>query len=134
MCRKLCHLIWGIWWFHRSKDFEAMKAEKLAIRPWLSCPYSENTLMDLPASVAEMYHCSNNAYLDWKNFGNENVLECNCQIKFLSNNVGFLSRISRIYYIMAVLVMAFHFLQVLKSKKCILRNVSWIKFFPVNMI
>ena len=44
MCRKLCHLIWGIWWFHRSKDFEA-------IWPRLSCQYSENTLMDLPSSV-----------------------------------------------------------------------------------
>ena len=38
MCRKLCHFIWGIWWFHRSKYFEAMKAGKLAnitrIRSW----------------------------------------------------------------------------------------------------
>ena len=33
MCHKLYHFIWGIWWFHRSKDFEAMKAGKLAIRP-----------------------------------------------------------------------------------------------------
>ena len=31
-----------------SKDFEAMKAGKLAIRPWLSCQYTENTLMDKP--------------------------------------------------------------------------------------
>ena len=31
VCRKLCHLIWGIWQFHRSKDFEAMKAGKSAI-------------------------------------------------------------------------------------------------------
>ena len=51
MCRKLCHLIWGIWWFHRSKDFEVMKAGKLAIQPRLSCQYSKNTLMDLPSSV-----------------------------------------------------------------------------------
>ena len=51
MCRKLCHFIWGIWWFHRSKDFEAMKAGKSAIRPWLSCQYNENTLVDLPSSV-----------------------------------------------------------------------------------
>ena len=37
--------------FHRLKDFEAMKAGKLAIQPWLSCPFSENTLVDLPSSV-----------------------------------------------------------------------------------
>jgi hypothetical protein len=24
ICRILCHLIWGIWWFHMSKDFEAI--------------------------------------------------------------------------------------------------------------
>ena len=34
---KMCHIyqkhFWGIWWFHRSKDFEAMKAGKLAIWP-----------------------------------------------------------------------------------------------------
>ena len=34
---KMCHIyqkhFWGTWWFHRSKDFEAMKAEKSAIRP-----------------------------------------------------------------------------------------------------
>ena len=41
-----------IWWFHRSKYFEAMKAGKLAIRPWLSCQYNENTLVDLPSSMA----------------------------------------------------------------------------------
>ena len=29
MCHKLYHFIWGIWWFHRSKDFEAMKAEEV---------------------------------------------------------------------------------------------------------
>ena len=51
MCRKLCHFIWNIWWFHWSKDFEAMKAGKSAIQPWLSCPYNEHTLMDLPSSV-----------------------------------------------------------------------------------
>ena len=32
--------------FYRSNNFEAMKAEKLAIWPWLSCRYTENTLMD----------------------------------------------------------------------------------------
>ena len=52
MCRKLCHLIWGIWWCHRSKDFEAMEAGKLAIRPWLSCQYNENTFVDLPYSMS----------------------------------------------------------------------------------
>ena len=34
-----------------SNDFEAMKAGKLAIRPWLICEYNENTLVDLPSSV-----------------------------------------------------------------------------------
>ena len=53
MYHKLCHFIWCIWWFHRSKDFEAMKAGKSAIRPWLSCPYNEHTLMDLPSSVGQ---------------------------------------------------------------------------------
>ena len=38
-------------WFHRSKDFEDLKAGKSAIRPWLSCPYNENALVDLPSSV-----------------------------------------------------------------------------------
>ena len=28
-----------------------MKARKLAIRPWLSYPYNEHTLVDLPSSV-----------------------------------------------------------------------------------
>ena len=28
-----------------------MKAGKLAIRSWLSCPYNEHTLVDLPSSV-----------------------------------------------------------------------------------
>ena len=53
ICPKLCHFIWDIWWFHRSKDFEAMKAGKLAIRPWLACQYNENTLVDLPYSVGK---------------------------------------------------------------------------------
>ena len=48
MSRKLYHLIK---WFHGSKDFAGMKAGKLAIRPWLSCTYNENTLADLPSSV-----------------------------------------------------------------------------------
>ena len=51
MCHKLSHFIWGIWWFHRSKDFEAMKAGKSAFRPWLSCPYNEHMLVDLLSSV-----------------------------------------------------------------------------------
>ena len=51
MRRKSCHFIWGIWWFHKSKDFEAVKAGKLAIRPWLVCQYNEHTLVDLPSSV-----------------------------------------------------------------------------------
>ena len=33
----MCHIyqkhFWGIWWFHRSKYFEAMKAGRLAIQP-----------------------------------------------------------------------------------------------------
>ena len=45
-------------WFHRSKDFKAMKAGKLAIWPRLSCPYSEITIMDLPSSVvSKMSFC-----------------------------------------------------------------------------
>ena len=70
MCRKLCHFIWGIWWFHRSKDFEAMKAGKLPIWPWLSCQYNENTLVDLPSSVG----------IDIISTWNKNC--------FLTNNVG----------------------------------------------
>ena len=35
----------------RSKDFEAMKAEKLAIWPWLSCQYNKNVLVDLMSSM-----------------------------------------------------------------------------------
>ena len=31
--------------------FEAMKAGKLAVRPWLSCPYNKHTLVDLPCSM-----------------------------------------------------------------------------------
>ena len=53
MCRKLCHFIWSIWLFHTWKDFEAMKAGKLAFEPWLICPYNKNTLMDLLYSVIE---------------------------------------------------------------------------------
>ena len=30
-----------------------MKAGKLAIRPWLSCPYNEDRLVDLPSSVSK---------------------------------------------------------------------------------
>jgi hypothetical protein len=37
--------------FIGQKDFKAMKAGKLAIRPWLSCPCNKNTLVDLPSSV-----------------------------------------------------------------------------------
>ena len=46
-----CHFSSGISWFHRSKDFEAIKAGKSAIRPWLVCQYNKNTFMDLPSSV-----------------------------------------------------------------------------------
>ena len=38
-------------------DFEAMKAGKLAIWPWLSCQYNENTLMDLLSSVSTHEKC-----------------------------------------------------------------------------
>ena len=31
-----------------SKHFEALKARKAAIWPWLSCQYTKNTLMDEP--------------------------------------------------------------------------------------
>ena len=64
MCRKLCHFIWGIWWFHRSKHFEAMKAGKLAIRPWLSCPYNKTTLEDLPPSVLWMLNLKSKSWMD----------------------------------------------------------------------
>ena len=40
MCHKLCHFIWGIWWSHRSKNFEAMKARSAnitRIRSWNFC-------------------------------------------------------------------------------------------------
>ena len=37
---------------YMSKEFEALKAGKSAIRPWLSCQYNENTLVDLPSSVS----------------------------------------------------------------------------------
>jgi hypothetical protein len=46
MCFKTLDLIWSIWEFYRSKGFEAMKAEKLAIWTWLSCQVTKNTLMD----------------------------------------------------------------------------------------
>ena len=45
MCCKLCHFI------EVYDVFEAMKAEKPAIQPWLSCQYNENTLVDLLSSV-----------------------------------------------------------------------------------
>ena len=56
MCRKLFHFIWAIWWFPRSNYFEAMKAGKLAIQPWLSCPYNKHTLVDLPSFVFTLHH------------------------------------------------------------------------------
>ena len=37
--------------FHGSNDFEAMKAGKLAIWPWLSCPYNKHRLVDLQSSM-----------------------------------------------------------------------------------
>ena len=33
ICHILYHFIWGLWWFHRSKDFEAMKAGMSDIQP-----------------------------------------------------------------------------------------------------
>ena len=35
-----------------------MKAGKLAIQPWLICPYNENTLVDLLSSVGTPEHFS----------------------------------------------------------------------------
>ena len=58
MCRKLCHLIWGIWWFLRLKVFEAMKAGKLAIWPWLSCQYTENTSSMLKSDFQSQLYTS----------------------------------------------------------------------------
>ena len=46
MRRKLCHFIWVIWWFHKSKDFQAVKAGKSAIWPWLSCQYNVKSSMN----------------------------------------------------------------------------------------
>ena len=48
---KYVNFIWDIWWFHRSNDFEAMKAGKSAIRPWLICQYNSNSHVDLPSSM-----------------------------------------------------------------------------------
>ena len=42
-----------------------MKAEKLAIRPWLSCQYNENTLVDLPSSVTKT---AQNRFKLWNDF------------------------------------------------------------------
>ena len=41
---------------HTVHDFEAMKAGKSAIRPWLSCPYNEHRLVDLPSSVSREHY------------------------------------------------------------------------------
>ena len=53
----MCHIyqkhFLGVWWYHRSKDFEAMKVGKLAIQPWLSCLYYEHAIMDLPYSMVQ---------------------------------------------------------------------------------
>ena len=78
MCCKLCHLIWGIWWFHRSRDFEAMKAGKLAIGPRLSCQYSENSLMDLLSSMHVSFSLSNNwesSYIAFEDFASYDLLQ-----------------------------------------------------------
>ena len=45
-------------WFPRSNNFEAMKAGKLALWPWMFCQYNENTLMDLTSSV-DISNCRN---------------------------------------------------------------------------
>ena len=66
MCRKLCSLIWGIWWFHRSKEFEALKTGKLAILPWLSCQYNKNRVVDLPSSMFLAQCCTVNIAIGWK--------------------------------------------------------------------
>ena len=44
--------------FLRSNDFEANKAGKLAIQPWLSCLYNKNTLMGLASSVPNTVYSS----------------------------------------------------------------------------
>ena len=51
MCHKSFHFIRGICWLHSSKAFEAMKAGKLAIWPWLSCQYNKNMLVDFLCSL-----------------------------------------------------------------------------------
>ena len=93
MCHILYNFIWGVWWFHSSKDFEAMQARKLAIPPWLSCQYNENTLVDLPSSVIssnmakvemakDTYSFSNVIFLllfEGTNSININLQTCNLQ-------------------------------------------------------
>ena len=53
----MCHIyqkhFWGAWWFHRSKDFEAMNAGKLAIPGWAA---HITRLVDLPSSVVDSWH------------------------------------------------------------------------------
>ena len=53
MCHRLCNFIWGIWWFLRSKEFEAIKVEKSAIQPWMSCKYNKNMVVDLLSFVVD---------------------------------------------------------------------------------
>ena len=68
---KMCHIYQkhfrGIWWFHSSKDFEAMKAGELAIWPWLSCQYTGNTLMGEPwySRIQNKLLCSIEAPVIW---------------------------------------------------------------------
>ena len=40
MCHKLCYFICSIWWFHRSNNFEAMKAGKSSVHDKYCSMYS----------------------------------------------------------------------------------------------
>ena len=57
-CAKIIsfHLVLhNIWWFHRSRDFEAMKEGKLTIWSWLSCPYNKRRLVDLTSPCMKLF-------------------------------------------------------------------------------
>ena len=73
MCRKLCQLIWGIWWFHWSKYFEAKKAGKSAI--WLGWAAH---IMSIGSWTFHLpyKHCEKNSLNCWgkQTIGNKSLL------------------------------------------------------------
>ena len=54
-----------------------MKAGMSAIRPWLSCQYNKNTLVDLPSSVVYTYLRQQSQ--DYDDPATERSLKCPCQ-------------------------------------------------------